>query len=60
MRRYKAAVSDRNNQSEAHRGFTASLPEHVAEEWENMCVKWDADAFPKTEPNPYMVQGAGK
>lgn len=59
MKRYKAAVSDRNHQSEAHRGFTASLPEDVAAEWEEMCVKWDADSFPKKEPNPYAVQGAG-
>lgn len=60
MKRYKAAVSDRNNQSEGHRGFTTSLPESVAAEWEDMCVKWDADSFPKTEANPYAVQGAGK
>lgn len=60
MRRYKAAISDRNKQVEAHRGFTDSLPTETAEEWEAMCVQWDADGFPKSQPNPYVVDGAGE
>lgn len=60
MKKYKAAVSDRNKQTEAHRGFTASLPEGVAAEWEELCVEWDAGSFPKTQVNPYKVDGAGE
>lgn len=60
MRKYKAVISDRNKQVEAHRGFTESLPMEVAAEWEAMCETWDADTFPKSQPNPYVVDGAGE
>lgn len=58
IRKYKAAVIERNRQVEAHRGFTESLPEHLVEEWGNMCAVWEEDGFPKTKPNPYEIKGA--
>ncbi|KAF9470561.1 hypothetical protein BDN70DRAFT_902008 [Pholiota conissans] len=58
MRRYKAAVIERNRQVEAHRGFTDSLPIPTVAAWEAMCAEWDADSFPKSTPNPFAVRGA--
>lgn len=60
MKRYKAAVSERNRQTEAHRGFTMLLPEAVVGKWEDLCIEWDASSFPKEELNPYKVDGAGE
>ena len=53
MRRYRAAVKDRNIQVESHWGLTAVIPQEVVEEWEKMCEVWDGDVFPKTATNPY-------
>ncbi len=58
IRKYKAAIIERNLQVEAHRGLTESLPDGLAEEWEHMCVEWEEDGFPKSKPNPYEIQGA--
>ncbi|KAF9034895.1 hypothetical protein BJ165DRAFT_1308676, partial [Panaeolus papilionaceus] len=56
LRRYRAAVADRNLQVEAHKGLTASLSPGVGDKWENMCRVWDSDTYPKDVPNPYMVE----
>ncbi len=60
IRRYKNAISDRNNQYEAHRGFTASLLSKQAPTWEAMCVAWDEDGFPKSVPNPFKTNDVGE
>lgn len=60
IRRYKTAVSERNKQAEAHRGFTESLPPGLIDEWEQMCVDWDTDGFPKTVPSPYKTANSSK
>ncbi|KJA25187.1 hypothetical protein HYPSUDRAFT_135353 [Hypholoma sublateritium FD-334 SS-4] len=44
-----------NQQLEAHRGFTKSLPPNVVAGWDLMCVEWDADGFPKSTPNPFKT-----
>lgn len=59
LKKYKIAVGERNRQIEAHRGFTESLPEDLVNEWESICITWDADGFPKTAENPYKVDSAG-
>ncbi|KAF8954794.1 hypothetical protein BDZ97DRAFT_1927721 [Flammula alnicola] len=59
LRRYKAAVKDRNLQVEGHRGLTASLDPKLVGGWEKMCVDWDEDTFPKKKKNPYHLEGAG-
>ncbi|KAH9480163.1 hypothetical protein JR316_0006761 [Psilocybe cubensis] len=56
LRRYRNAITERNIQTEGHRGLTRSLQkEHKekVEQWEAMCEAWEADTFPKTVPNPY-------
>ena len=53
LRKYKAAVADRNIQVEGHRGLTDSLDPEVVETWEKMCIDWEEDIFPKTKKNPY-------
>ncbi|KJA15107.1 hypothetical protein HYPSUDRAFT_208168 [Hypholoma sublateritium FD-334 SS-4] len=58
IQKYKAAVIEQNRQTEAHRGFTESLPGHLVKDWDNMCVVWEEDGFPKTKPNPYELKGA--
>ncbi|KAF8201858.1 hypothetical protein BJ912DRAFT_1054149 [Pholiota molesta] len=58
IRRYKSAIMERNKQVEAHRGFTASLPEDLVTEWELLCAAWDLDSVPKSQPNPYSVEGS--
>ena len=60
MRRYRAAVKDRNIQVESHRGLTATIPEEVVKVWETMCEVWEGDMFPKTAPNPYECNVACK
>ncbi|KDR65173.1 hypothetical protein GALMADRAFT_82182, partial [Galerina marginata CBS 339.88] len=57
MRRYRAAVPERNKQIEAHRGFTASLDSDDVAKWTMMCEDWESDVFPKTVANPYHVKG---
>ena len=57
MRRYTSAIADRNLQVEAHRGLTSSLPPDLLQKWEQMCLEWDNDTWPKTAENPYEVEG---
>ena len=59
LRKYKQALMDRNTQTEAHRGFTASLPDELTKEWESHATAWDAAEYPKakTMPSPYEVKG---
>lgn len=52
-------MSDRNRQTEAHRGFSSTLPPDLVEAWELACTLWDADGFPKTVPNPFQTAEAG-
>lgn len=59
-RRFRRGVADRNIQTEAHRGLSASLGEETVKKWEAMCLVWEKDSFPKTKPNPYEVEGSGK
>ncbi|PPQ97896.1 hypothetical protein CVT26_013070 [Gymnopilus dilepis] len=57
LRKYKAAVAERNIQNEGHRGLTDALDPQLVKTWENLCKGWDSDkAFPKTRQNPYHVE----
>lgn len=47
IRRYKSALKERNLQVEGHRGFTAVIPQATVQEWEWMCMAWDAAPYPK-------------
>ncbi|KDR65407.1 hypothetical protein GALMADRAFT_148720 [Galerina marginata CBS 339.88] len=59
LRRYKAAVAQRNLQQEGHRGLTNSLDAELIEKWEKLCVEWEQDAsFPKKKKNPYYNKDA--
>ena len=60
MKRYKTAIVERNLQVEGHRGLTASLPTDLAEAWENMCVEWDKNFYPKSAGNPYELEQSCK
>lgn len=60
MRRYKAAVRDRNVQVEGHRGFTATLPQELVESWEAVCVAWEHSPGSKRVKNPFYMQGVRK
>ncbi len=55
LRKYVAAVNERNVQVKGHRGFSAALPSHLGEEWEKMCVTWENDGFPKKAENPFAT-----
>ena len=57
VRKYKAAVAERNVQVEGHRGLSASLNQSVIQKWERMCLEWEQDlGFPKKKKNPYHVE----
>lgn len=60
LQKYGAAVSDRNMQREAHRGFSASLPPQLVGEWGVLCATWDSDGFPKSAVNPFHVDDKSK
>ena len=61
LRKYKAAVAERNIQAEGHRGLTAVLKSTVVTRWEKMCEDWEGDAaFPKKKKNPYHVADGRK
>lgn len=60
MRKYKAALAERNIQVEGHRGLTASLSAKLVAKWETMCAVWEADSLPKKAPNPYETDGSSK
>ncbi|PPR01605.1 hypothetical protein CVT26_013324 [Gymnopilus dilepis] len=56
LRRYKAAIAERNIQTEGHRGFTQVLRNSVVQCWEAMCLEWEEDrSFPKVKKNPYHI-----
>lgn len=57
--KYKAAIAERNIQVEGNRGFTASLDEAMVTKWEEMCMQWELDPFPKSAKNPYQTDGIG-
>ncbi|PPQ77567.1 hypothetical protein CVT26_006159 [Gymnopilus dilepis] len=58
LRKYRAAVAARNIQNEGHRGLTTSLGEDLVQAWEDMCVAWEQDTFPKQKKNPYNTEGS--
>jgi hypothetical protein len=58
MRKYKAALAERNIQIEGHEGLSASLNAELVTKWEAMCVTWGADAIPKKVLNPYKSEGS--
>ncbi|KAJ3487311.1 hypothetical protein NLJ89_g11723 [Agrocybe chaxingu] len=58
LRKYMAALAERNIQREGHRGFTATLEKFLVVKWEAMCVAWEKDPFPKKKPNPYHTESA--
>jgi hypothetical protein len=56
MRKYKAAIAQRNIQNEAHDGWTARLPKELTDEWEILCETWENAPFPKEDiENPFAV-----
>jgi hypothetical protein len=59
-RKYKAAVAERNIQSEGHRGLTQSLDPQLVASWEVICIKWEEEVFPKTRSNPYQTSAKCK
>ncbi|PPQ76849.1 hypothetical protein CVT24_010586 [Panaeolus cyanescens] len=59
LRRYRAALADRNQQTEAHKGLTSSINPVTVEKWESSCKAWDSDQYPKTVENPYKVDTEG-
>ncbi|KAG6904849.1 hypothetical protein DXG01_006739 [Tephrocybe rancida] len=60
VKKYKAAVSLRNVQVEAHRGFSGTISEEQLREWETMCQAWYEEPYPKEQSeNPFRVEGAG-
>ncbi|PPQ81774.1 hypothetical protein CVT26_010082 [Gymnopilus dilepis] len=57
LRKYKAAVGERNIQTEGHRGLTDALDPVLVKTWEKMCVDWEEDGpYPKAKKNPYHVE----
>ena len=57
LRKYKAAVAERNIQSEGHQGLTDAINSTLVKAWEKLCEAWEADdAFPKKTKNPYYVK----
>jgi hypothetical protein len=60
MRKYKAALAERNIQVEGHRGLTVSLDAQLIAKWDSMCTVWEADGIPKKVPNPYGIDGSSK
>jgi hypothetical protein len=54
--KFKKAIAHRNQQVEAHRGFTMSLPVDLTTTWEALCLIWDAEPYPKNNViNPFEV-----
>jgi hypothetical protein len=60
MRKYKAALAERNIQLEGHRGLTTSLDPTLVAKWEAMCAIWEGDPLPKKAPNPYETDASSK
>ncbi|KAG6819140.1 hypothetical protein H0H93_014961 [Arthromyces matolae] len=58
-KKYRDAVKLRNIQTEAHRGFTATISGEQVKEWEKMCQAWDQEPYPKSKSsNPFHVEGS--
>ncbi|KAF9540711.1 hypothetical protein CPC08DRAFT_650802 [Agrocybe pediades] len=55
LRKYKAAVAERNLQAEAHRGLSKACEDKTLG-WERMCKKWEEDTFPKKVKSPYKYK----
>lgn len=55
LRKYVAAVKERNIQVEGHRRFSAGLPESLVDKWEKVCVLWENDGFLKKAENPFAI-----
>lgn len=54
LRKYRAALANRNLHREAHRGLSENLDSKLVLKWEVVCRAWDNDvAVPKTAKNPY-------
>ncbi|KAL0564901.1 hypothetical protein V5O48_017133 [Marasmius crinis-equi] len=53
-RRYVQAVKDRNQQHEAHRGLTESLPEDLREKWERQCSEWEEKPWNRKGESPFQ------
>ena len=60
LRKYRAAISERNAQKEAHRGFSKQQFPNTVASWELMCSVWDADGFPKSLPNPFQMNDSSE
>lgn len=60
LRRYRAAVALRNQQTEGHHGLTATIHPEVVKEWEKLCSEWEYEGYPKKKKSPYHVEGACK
>lgn len=56
IRKYKAAIRDRNLQVESHRGFTSTIAEDVVIKWEDICTAWEADQYNKSAKSPYYAE----
>ncbi|KAL0570387.1 hypothetical protein V5O48_011577 [Marasmius crinis-equi] len=52
-RRYVQAVKARNQQQEAHRGLTESLPEELRENWERRCHEWEEKPWNEKGESPF-------
>lgn len=59
VRRYKAAIADRNQQTEAHRSLTECLDRASVDEWEKLCCEWETEIYPKTKVSPYESETTG-
>ncbi|KAL0567412.1 hypothetical protein V5O48_014573 [Marasmius crinis-equi] len=53
-RRYVQAVKDRNQQAEAHRGLTQSLPDTLRDEWEARCREWEQKPWNRKTATPFQ------
>jgi len=58
-RRYKAAVADRNLQTEAHRSLTESLDLASVDKWDKLCCEWEKEIHLKTKSSPYESETIG-
>ncbi|KAL0566303.1 hypothetical protein V5O48_015717 [Marasmius crinis-equi] len=52
-RRYVQAVKDRNQQVEAHRGLTESLPNDLRIAWEARCQEWESRPWDQKGKSPF-------
>ncbi|KAL0566541.1 hypothetical protein V5O48_015475 [Marasmius crinis-equi] len=55
-RRYVQAVKERNQQQEAHRGLTDSLPDDLRKSWEARCRDWEESAWDGKPETPFQAR----